>query len=66
MLGIIGIIAVLTVLGLSLLVTRIAAIALSLTGLSREVSTVRSTRFWLVANCRCMPVFPFDSYLGPV
>lgn len=38
MLGIIGIIAVLTVLGLSLLVTRIAAIALSLTGLSREVS----------------------------
>jgi hypothetical protein len=38
MLGIIGIIAVLTVLGLSLLVTRIAATALSLTGLSREAA----------------------------
>jgi hypothetical protein len=38
MLGIIGIIAVLTVLGLSLLVTRIAATALTLTGLSREAA----------------------------
>ena len=38
MLGIIGIIAVFTVLGLSLLVTRIATIALTLTGLSREAA----------------------------
>ena len=38
MLGIIGIIAVLTVLGLSLLVTKIAATALSLTGLSHEAA----------------------------
>lgn len=38
MLGIIGIIAVFTVLGLSLLVTRIAATALALTGLSREAA----------------------------
>jgi len=38
MLGIIGIIAVLTVLGLSLIVTRLATIALALTGLSREAA----------------------------
>jgi hypothetical protein len=38
MLGIIGIIAVLTVLGLSLLITRIAATALALTGLSRDAA----------------------------
>jgi len=38
MLGIIGITAVLAVLGLSLLITRIATIALTLTGLSRETA----------------------------
>lgn len=38
MIGIIGIVAVLTVLGLSLVITRIATTALSLTGLSWEVS----------------------------
>jgi hypothetical protein len=38
MLGIVGIIALFTVLGLSLFVTRIATIALSLTGLSREAA----------------------------
>jgi len=42
MLGIIGIIAVLTVLGLSLVVTRIATIALGLTGLSREAAAFQS------------------------
>jgi hypothetical protein len=38
MIGIVGIIALLTVLGLSLVVTRIATIALSLTGLSHEAA----------------------------
>jgi len=38
MIGIIGIVALLTVLGLSLLVTRIATVALTLTGLSHEAA----------------------------
>ena len=38
MVGIIGIIAFLTILGLSMVITRIASTALSLTGLSREVA----------------------------
>ena len=42
MLGFIGIIALLTVLGLSLVVTRIATTALSLTGLSREAASFQA------------------------
>ena len=37
MMGVIGIIALLTVLGLSLVITRIATVALMMTGLSAEV-----------------------------
>lgn len=36
MLGIIGLVALLSVLGLSLAITRLATIALEMTGLSRE------------------------------
>jgi hypothetical protein len=42
MLGIIGIIAVLTVLALSLIITRLANAALSLTGLSREAAAFQA------------------------
>ena len=42
MLGIIGIIALLTVLALSLLITRLATIALSLTGLSRQAASFQA------------------------
>jgi hypothetical protein len=42
MLGILGIIALLTVLGLSLVITRLASIALEMTGLSREVATLQA------------------------
>lgn len=38
MTGIIGIVALITILGLSLLITRLATVALSLTGLSREAA----------------------------
>ena len=42
MLGIVGIIAVLTVLGISLVVTRLATVALILTGLSREAASFQA------------------------
>ena len=38
MVGVVGIIAFFTVLGLSLVITRVATIALTLTGLSREAA----------------------------
>ncbi|MFP4053420.1 MAG: TrkA C-terminal domain-containing protein [Phycisphaerae bacterium] len=42
MLGIIGIIALLTVLGLSLFITRLAAVALSMTGMSRAAASFQA------------------------